>query len=36
MFEALVQLDFSKDCSIKQLVNIPYEIDDDDEDLALN
>ena len=31
-----MDIDFSKDCSIKKLVEIPFEIDDEDEELALN
>lgn len=36
MFDTLVSLDFSSDVSVKKLIELPYEIDDEDEDLALN
>lgn len=36
MFKALINMDFSEDCSIKKLVEIPFEVDDEDEELALN
>lgn len=30
MFDLLVKLDLSKEVSIKQLLQLPYEIDDED------
>lgn len=36
MFDMLIDMDFSKDVSLKKLVELPYEVDDEDEDLALN
>lgn len=36
MFKSLIEMDFSKDCSIKKLIEVPYEVDDEDEEIALN
>lgn len=36
MFDMLIDLDFSNEVSIKKLIELPYEIDDEDEELALN
>ena len=36
MFDMLVELDFTKDASIKTLLELPYEVEDEDEELNLN
>eukprot|EP00347_Sterkiella_histriomuscorum_P004867 403358786 len=36
MFELLVKLDFSEEISIKKLIDLPFKVTDQDEELALN
>lgn len=38
MFEALIQLDFTsaQEISLKKMVNMPYKVTDEDEDVMMN
>jgi hypothetical protein len=36
LFKALIELDFTEEISIKKLINMPYKVMDEDEDVLLS